>query len=330
MFGKSQNKKVDYVSTCDVCHSEDEGWEVVKQNINNEQSKAKNNLGMTAGTVDVGTSTENPVEEEVSKCEKHVQTIVDATTFLEETDALIGCASNVIPTFPTSVDAIPGIVPLQEILASLDLSRITDHGNKGYFLMKRNLKTVALLLLLGVFCTGSIPTGRSKSENGVPPPPSVDDTAKNPDDYGLLIETLKARIVELEEISRNEEREFSMTIYERDHWRRSALSCKNDLRQMSEMHSRLDDEMKQMKSLAPLDPTSPISAVEHAIASDLATFNTGYKYPTPHPSPARRIPYPQLALPGIEPRPMLPIPSMKMNVPYTGIVVAPSLAVMAV
>jgi hypothetical protein len=330
MFGRSQNKKMVSASANVVCQSEDEEWEGVKPNIH-EDPKAKKQAIVTVMTSDVGTSTEVAVDEQVSNSEKQVQTTEYATSVLEESEALIGVkAVNLAPTWDSTVDGIPGVIPLQEILASLDILQIAGQGNKGYFLVKRNLKTVALLLLLGVFFTSSLPNRRSKRDNVVPPPPSIDDAPKKSVDYGVLIETLKARIVEMQEMNRDAERELSMVVMERDHWRGMAMSCDNDLRYMTEMHSRVDDELKQMKSLALLDHyASSTSAVQRVNVSTLATIKEADRLPTLVPSsPPRRIPHPQLALPGKEPMYLLPKPSIKMNRPNTGIIVAPSLAVM--
>jgi hypothetical protein len=357
MFGKGRNDKMDAAALASsMCQGEDEGWEVVKSNVKEEHSKAKD-MCVTATTADVGTSTEKTVDEEVSKSEMHLHTAVDATLLLEETDALICVKANdAVTTWQSPVVGIPEFMPLQDMLASLGHSQINEQGKKIYFLMKRNLKTMALLLLLGVFCTGTIPSRRSKREGIVPSPSTVDDTATNPVDYGFLIETLKARIVKLEQLNRQTERELYVTLAERDSWRRMVVSCNEAVRHRTQTHSRYDDTVNKNKlpSLAPststaervkvselattdetkssaLTPSASVvervnvskratndgikssaltpsaSTVERVNTSTLVTIDGSQRLPAPEPSPPRRTPRPQLALPGKEPWPTLSV-----------------------
>jgi len=373
MFGKHKGHKIvePPSSATEVPYnSEDEGWEVVKVKTDQDSSRSTVKKASSAvRTVDVGTSTMTTVmTEEVKRCEKHVQTssLNTSTSFLEEGSGRLMGRSTVVVDDSTvdlswdtsSVDVLPGIVPLQEILASLDLTQITEQGNKGLFVVKRNLKTVALLLLLGVFCTGGIPSSRRRSSKRdviVPPTPTMKDTTttqKESMDHqerhnrlmmidDMLMKALQARIVEMEEMNRKEKLELSMMILERDHWRRMAKSCHEELEHTTDMHAGLDEEIKQMKSLVPLHYASSsstcLTTLESFNASALATtiatttaIEDIYKVPTRQPSSSssmRGIPHPQLALPGVEPLLLLPKPVMHIRGSHTtGIVLAPSVA----
>lgn len=339
IFGSNRSNKTTQATAVVSSQSDDEGWEVVKPKLVEQDPEAKkNSMTLTCETSDVGTLTDKDMDLEVSKSEKQVQTTMDATLLLQE-PLSHGAEKNTSeqgvnrPKEVSSIDIVPGAVAIQDLLASLDLSQVADQGSKGYLVVKRNLKTVALLLLLGVFCAGSIPPRNSKPETtSVPPPPSVDDSSSASEeeslDHGLLIETLKARIVQMEKWNQKADRELSMRVLERDQWRTKALSCDHDLRGMVESHSRLDNELKQMmKSLAVA--ISPVSAAfQRGNASMLATVKEDdHMLPTPEPSPPRRVPHPQLALPGMQPMQLLPKPSIKVNRPFAGIILAPSVAV---
>jgi hypothetical protein len=124
-----------------------------------------------------------------------------------------------------------------------------------------------------------------------------------------------------------------MVTFEKNRWRNAALTCDQDLREITTAHSRLEEEIKQSKWLVPVAFVSPASRVNATSLAAVPYLSNNYndddrEFPTPEPSPVKRIPYPQLALPKPDPVYMLPMPSMKKGCgkPYSAVVVAPSIA----
>ena len=226
-------------------------------------------------------------------------------------------------------------IRMQSLPTGIDYSLIVEQGTKGYYLVKRNLKTVVLLFLLGVFCTNSVSGPPAKGESSVlsSPPNATNVDGEEKDDHALVVEQLKYQIKKIEERTRQLDRELSMLTFEKNRWRSAALTCDQDLREMTSAHSRLEEEIKQSKWLVPVAFVSPASRVNATSLAAVPYFPNDYsddhlEIPTPEPTPAKRIPYPQLALPKPDPVYMLPMPSMKKacGKPYSAMVVAPSIA----
>ncbi len=332
MFGRSRSAQKDDATTGprNMMANEEEGWEVVKP------TKLDSHLEAKIGAETTDTSAKSEVFGcEVSQELKEFQRVLSSTSFLVESDLYF--PEETSTTSPSSnsmdtVEVIPGI-PIQDLLACIDFSQMVEQGTKGYYLVKRNLKTVALLFLLGVFCVNSVPSSRSKRESNSSS--SLHEILlhrrEEAFDSDVLLTLLTSELEEVEESNRQLERELSKMIFERNNWRSAALSCDQDLREMTAAHSRLEKEVRQSKWLAPVAFVSPAPRV-NATALAAIAYLAEEALPVPEPSPAKRIPYPQLALPKPDPVHMLPMPSMKAGhgKPYSAVVLAPSVAVMAI
>lgn len=343
MFRTSRNDKVNIsVSDANVMtptKSEDDGWEVVKSTTTSVQAKVSTG---SASIADVSTQTEQ------TGCEVRKDGKGDDSKSIKESASLVKEVNNPVNSSSTSsgqktVDVIP-MVSLQDLLESIDLSQVAEQGTKSYYLVKRNLKTVALLFLLGVFCVNKFPAAgqqRSKREairSSLPEASMSDGNEKA--EYALLVEQLREQIEQIEESKRQLSHDLAMAIFDRNHWRTMAVSCDHDLRELSSSHARLEDELKQSKWLAPVAFVSPAPPPRMNFTAIAATaFNEEHQYEedlllrAPEPSPAKRIPFPQLALPEREPMGLLPKPSMKMRSrgkPYSALILAPSVAMTAV
>jgi hypothetical protein len=321
MFGRSHKTKVKNVSDANVSttKSDEEDWEVVKPTAANAKVKVSG-----ASITIVSTQTGREVSENEKGGSKNG--ILDSPTLVKEVDATTKKKNG--SDCMAAGDVTP-IVQLQDLLASVNTSLIAEQGTKSCYVVKRNLKTVALLFLLGVFCVNKFPGQRSKRELIWSSPPEATVAHGNQTtEYELLFQQLRAELEQLEENNRH----LSMAIFERNHWRTLAVSCDHDLRELSLSHSRLEEEVKQSKWLAPVAFVSPVPPRVNATAIAATPYVEYEDLPVPEPSPARRIPYPQLALPEPEPMDFPPKPSIKTGreKPYSALVLAPSVAVAAV
>jgi hypothetical protein len=325
MFGRIHNSKVKNGSDGKMIRSkpEEEDWEVVKPTTAiNPKAKVSG-----ASITDVATQTEQ-TSREVSKDWR-----MGSKNRVWEPPTL---AKDVNPTtekressaFVASGDVTP-IVPFQDLLASIT-SFLVAEGSKSHFVVKRNLKTVALLFLLGVLCAFKLPDQqRSKRELiWSSSPEAIVPDGNQKVEYELLVQRLRKKVEQLEDNNRH----LSMATFERNHWRTMAVSCNHDLRELSSSHSRLEEEVKQSKWLAPVAFVSPAPPRVNATGVATTPYVEFVELPAPEPSPARWMPYPQLALPEPKPMNLLPKPSMKSGrgQPYSALVLAPSVAVAAV
>lgn len=303
--------------------NEDEGWEVVKPTkLEPHHSPVKI---LTGSKAEVSTNSDEIVE----KVSKHP---LESHNILVETKSY---ATAMIPenVMDYVVDLFPHRTPLQNPLESIEYTQLLEQGTKCYYIVKRNLKTVSLLFLLSVFFANTVPSSRFKKDDILSSRPDATGQENGTKtEAGLLFELLKSQLEKIEETNRQLNRELSMAVYERNHWRSAALTCDQDLREVTASHSLLEEEVKQSKWLAPLSlasPVPPINATAIAASSHVPDYD---ELGAPEPSPAKRIPYPQLALPNPDPVQLLPMSSMTVGrgKPYSAVILAPSVAIMAV
>mmetsp|Transcript_59854 Transcript_59854/g.172720 ORF Transcript_59854/g.172720 Transcript_59854/m.172720 type:complete len:278 (-) Transcript_59854:275-1108(-) len=216
----------------------------------------------------------------------------------------------------------------EELLAPWDINCMVETGTKGYYFVKRNIKAASLLFVLGVFCAKCFCGNSSNSvENSIVSSALLQEGEMEAK-YGHLIATLQAQIEDLDKKNQEMAREMTRIALERGQWRSSAVGCDQDLRELTASHSQLDTEIKRSKSLAPAVSVTP---ARHNFTSMAASVPSSEEEEFPVPSPARKIPFPQLALPEPEPMRLLPKPSMKMarKKTFSAVVVAPSVAMTA-
>lgn len=180
-----------------------------------------------------------------------------------------------------------------ELQDSTDCLEVECLGTIGCHIVKRNLKTVALMLFFGVFCVHAIPRPAWLQQN------RDSLSLLEGHEYLEVLHHMQEKILELEA-------ELSTVVAERNQFLTASELCENDLQEVTSLYDDLNSKVKVTKWPATL------------------AFVTA---PTPRmipvPAPSRRIPEPYPVI--LEQEPM-PSPTLPAEPTYKALMIAPSMA----